>query len=63
MVDCGLDPGKKDSELTVDEKQTIEDLKELLGSERKAFIGRKMTLTSNFPKLYGLMWGKCIPAL
>lgn len=62
-VDYGIDPKKKDEDLSEEEKSTIDNLKELLMTERKAFISRKTTLQSNYPKLFGLIWGQCIPSL
>ena len=52
-----------ESLLTEEEKSTIEDLKELLSPEQKAFVDRKSTLTQNLSKLYGLIWGQCTPKL
>ena len=52
-----------ESLLAEEEKSTIEDLKELLSPEQKAFVDRKSTLTQNLSKLYGLIWGQCTPKL
>ena len=61
--DYGIDVKKKESKLTQHEKDIVAELKELLTSERKAFINRKSTLQANYPKLFGLIWGQCTPTL
>ena len=47
----------------IEEKKTLENLKELLAPERRAFVDRKSGLTQNLSKLYGIIWGQCTPKL
>ena len=54
-VDWGINPSQNN--LSADETDIIDNLKELLGPERKTFVDRKSTLTQNLSKLYGLVWG------
>ena len=61
--DYGIDPDADEGTLSKEEQDAIVDLKELLSTERKSFVSRKATLQSNFPKLFGLIWGQCTPAL
>ena len=61
--DYGIDPEVDETTLTKEEQDVIVELKELLSTERKSFISRKATLQSNFPKLFGLIWGQCTLAL
>lgn len=57
----GLDPNA--ITYSTDEQAIIDDLKELLGPERKTFVDRKSILTQNMAKLFGLIWGQCTPKL
>ena len=55
-----------DSSLTSysqEQQDIINELQELLGRERKAFVERKSVLKHNISKLYGQVWGKCTPKL
>ena len=61
--DYGIDPAKDISALTQEEQEMVKELQELLATERKAFVGRKNVLQSNFSKLFGLLWGQCTPLL
>ena len=61
--DYGIDPDTEETKLTQEEQDIVTELKELLSTERKSFINRKATLQANFPKLFGLIWGQCTPAL
>ena len=61
--DYGIDPNKDEATLSDDEKAILGELDGLLATERKAFVARKSTLQSNYPKLFGLLWGQCTPSL
>lgn len=61
--DYGIDENKHDSELTTDELAMVEELKELLATGQKAFVSRKGALQANYPTLFGLIWGQCMPSL
>ena len=61
--DYGIDNKVEESQLSAEDKAVVEELKELLSTERKAFISRKASLQSNFPKLFSLEWVQCTPLL
>ena len=46
-----------------EQQEIIDELQELLGPERKAFVDRKSVLKQNISKLYGQVWGQCTPKL
>ena len=61
MIDWGLDPD--DTSPSAEDKAIIENLNELLGSERKTFTERRSILSQNLAKMFGLVWGQCTPKL
>ena len=61
--DYGIDPSVDDTKLSAEDQETVKELKDLLATERKAFVGRKSVLQSNHAKLFGLIWGQCTPLL
>ena len=55
-----------DSSLTSysqEQQEIIDELQELLGPERKAFVDRKSVLKQNIYKIYGQVWRQCTPKL
>ena len=59
----GINPQSSGTDLTKDEKSIADNLQELMGTEHKLFVERKSTLDHNISKLYGIVWGQCIPDL
>ena len=56
--DAGIDVKITDDQLSTDEKEIVDNLKELIVPDREIFINRKSKLTQNITKLYGIDWGQ-----
>ena len=61
MKEWDLDPANKTP--TTDGQEIIDNLKEMLGPERKIFTEMRSVLTQNLAKMFGLKLGQYTPRL